>query len=91
MKWEFCGCCGNSVQVDDDVNGEDVYCEGCMGNPRARNFKKRIGWAGQMFFEARFDIIRKSLKPENQAKWDSFNYERKCNIIGKAIERGLMI
>lgn len=91
LKYAYCGCCSNMVQVSVDVNDEDVYCKDCMGNPEAKRFRKRIGWAGRMFYEARFPVIRKNLKPENKAKWDSFSYERKCTIIGKAIEKGLMI
>ena len=91
FKYAHCGCCDNMVKVAMDVCEEDVYCTRCMGSPRAKTFKGSIGWAGRMFFEARFDILRKQLKPENQVKWDSFDYERKCRIIGHAIEKGLMI
>ena len=91
-KIEYCGCCGASVKVALDVNGEDVYCTRCMGSPRAKTFKGSIGWAGKMFFDARIPIIRNNLSSEeNKLKWDALNYERKCNFIGKMIEKGVMI
>lgn len=90
-KFSHCGCCSELVEVPIDTCDEDVYCKQCMGDPEAKRFKAQIGWAGRMFYEARFDIIRKKLKPENQAKWDKLSYERKCSIIGKAIQKGLMI
>lgn len=86
-----CGCCGNFVEVPVGTCWEDVYCKDCMGNPEARSFRKKIGWAGQMFYEARFDVVRKQLSPESQAKWDKCSYAKKCSIIGHFIEKGLMI
>ena len=66
-------------------------CEDCGGNPRARSFKKRIGWAGRVFFEARFGAVRDALSEKNKKKWDKLNYNQKCYFITKMIEEGLMI
>src|SRR3990172_662125 len=90
-KTVSCGCCGNAVKVSVDTNAEDFYCTRCVGSPRAKTFKGSIGWAGRRFFEARFPILRKNLDAPNQAKWDSFDYEKKCRVIGRMIERGAMI
>jgi hypothetical protein len=53
--------------------------------------KKRLGWAGRTFYEARFDTICKALKPEQQADWDTKSYGKKVLIVGKFIEKGYMI
>jgi hypothetical protein len=91
-KTEYCGCCGAPVKVALDVNGEDVYCTRCMGSPKAKTTKGKLGWAGRMFFDARIPIVRKNLSSEaNQLKWDAMSYEKKCAFIGKMIEKGVMI
>ena len=91
-KTVSCGCCGGPVKVAEEVNAEDVYCNRCMGSPKAKTFKGSIGWAGKMFFEARFNVVRNNLsKEEHKLKWDSMSYEKKCSFIGKMIEKGVMI
>jgi hypothetical protein len=91
-KIEYCGCCGAPVNVALDVNGEDVYCNKCMGSPKAKTFKGSIGWAGRMFFDARIPIVRKNLgKEESKLKWDAMSYEKQCAFIGKMIEKGVMV
>ncbi len=90
-KLAFCGCCGETGEISVDNCEEDYYCTKCMGDSESKSVKKRLGWAGRMFFEARFPIIRKQLNDTQKAKWDSFSYEKKCGVIGRAIEKGLMI
>lgn len=91
MKTGFCGCCGHAVEVEDNVNSEDVYCQDCMGYGNSKNFKRAIGWAGKVFFGARFPVIRKNLKQKNRPKWDKLSYPRKCSFVAKMIEQGAMI
>ena len=38
--------------------------------------RRKMGWAMTMFCEARFDIVRRHLSPEAQAKWDSISYAK---------------
>ncbi|MDD4979587.1 MAG: hypothetical protein PHI29_13255 [Gallionella sp.] len=91
-KLEPCGCCSKLVEVAEDVNREDVYCTDCMGDPKAKSTKDRLGWAGRQFFEARFPIVRNALSKEaHKQKWDKMTYEKKVAFIGKMIEQGAMI
>ena len=55
-----------------------------QGNP------KRKDWLAK-FCEARFDTLRQSLSPENQAKWDGFSYDKKCSVIQSMVSKGYMI
>ena len=52
--------------------------------------RKRTDWLAK-FCEARFDTLRQSLSPENQAKWDGFNYDKKCSVIQSMVRKGYMI
>ncbi len=54
-------------------------------------FKKRLGWGKQVFFEARFDNVRKNLSPDNQEKWDKLDYKKKVYFVTKLVEEGKMI
>lgn len=93
----FCSCCGAFIPQGEDVaepGSCDIgvgHCKNCFGDPKAEDFKKQIGWAMQVFCEARFPLIRKNLKPENKIKWDGLTYEKKCHVVQKLVEKGIII
>jgi NAD-dependent SIR2 family protein deacetylase len=77
-------------------------CVACGGDKRAGDskpareltesqLKKRIGWAGQMFYETRFEILEKNLTGSSLEKFRAMTYARKMTIVAKMIEKGLMI
>lgn len=84
-------------------NPHDVgfgMCVECGGDKRAGKdekpmtesaFKRRIGWAGQMFYEARFDVIEKNLRPDLAAKFRAMTYSKKCSIVAGMVEKGYII
>lgn len=47
--------------------------------------------ASQMFYEARFPIVRDSLKPENRDKWDRWTYEQKALFVARMVRKGVII
>lgn len=53
--------------------------------------KRRIGWAGRTFYEARFEILEKKLRPDLVEKFRAMSYAKKIAIVAKMIERGAMI
>lgn len=87
--------------------GEDPYphdigygaCRSCFGTPSDKDvksmtdeeFKEALGWAHVTFLEARFDVIRSALKPENQKKWDETPYKKRCVIVTRFVAKGLII
>jgi len=99
-----CSCCGgllkntNMDNVDFDVypyhhdNGYGL-CRRCGGYPdnKKKSTKKRLGWAGQMFYEARFPIVRNNLCPDNQVRWDNMSYEQKIKVVYNFVIKGLII
>lgn len=102
QPWLTCSCCGAFVANDASENashGESPYphdkgygmCLSCGGDPNAEDVKDRMGFAKRVFFEARFDTIRKNLRPANQADWDERDYETKCSLVVAAVEKGLII
>jgi hypothetical protein len=100
-----CSCCGKYIadtpeeNLDFETRGQDAgygHCRECFGEPTVKGtdeaaVKKRLGWAGQIFYESRFDTVRKALNPENQSKWDKCSYAKKVLLIGQMIEKGQMI
>jgi len=80
-----------------------AHCTNCFGDrtttlppptapkKRERAVKRKLGWAMACFFEARFDIVRAKLNPEQQAKWDGFSYEQKCTMVASFVKKGWMI
>ena len=72
-------------------------CKECGGDKSVKDIKseegvkKKMGWAMQTFCEARFDVIRKSLKPENRAKWDRCTYAKKVMVVLGFVEKGSII
>ena len=53
--------------------------------------KRKMGWAMTMFCEGRFDIVRRHLSPEAQAKWDNISYAEKCLVVQAFVKKGIMI
>jgi len=51
---------------------------------------KKKAWL-DIFCEARFEPLRQNLGPENQAKWDSFSYDKKCSVVQSMVRKGHMI
>ena len=95
-----CSCCGKSIpntKKHNVAHGTGKcdkgfgHCRECFGDPKADSFKKQLGWGMQMFYEARFDTVRKALSPENVEKWDKLSYEKKCLMIAGLVEKGAMI
>ena len=96
-----CSCCGHGLEDTPEENvayGEVPYpydngygmCKSCGGDKDSDDFKTFIGFQGQVFFESRFDVIRKALNEENQKKFDELTYDQKCHIIMKALEDGIL-
>lgn len=48
------------------------------------------GFGARCFYDARFSVLRKALKPANQTKWDSLSYRQKCGFVQKAFENGIL-
>jgi hypothetical protein len=51
---------------------------------------RQLDSANLAFYEARFDIVRKKLCPENQAGWDNLPFTRKRLVIEDLIKAGIM-
>src|SRR6202162_4064970 len=89
-----CSCCGKLIENSTDQNasfGLEPYphdqgfgmCFDCGGDPQSDDIRTQLGWAGRTFFETRMSIVREHLNPENRAKFDAMNYERKVAFIGR--------
>lgn len=86
-------------------NPHDVgfgMCVECGGDKRAgegkpvkelteAQFKKRLGWAGTTFYEARFDVLEKKLRPDLAEKFKAMPYRKKVAVVAGMIEKGHMI
>jgi hypothetical protein len=79
---------GESPYPDDE--GFGLYVQ-CGGDKNASDIRKRLGWAGQTFYDARIEVLSNNLCPENKAKFEALSYERKVYVIARLIERGKMI
>jgi hypothetical protein len=53
--------------------------------------RKRLGWQRTMFCEARFDVVRKALNPENQEKWGRQCFANKCLVVMDFVRKGYVI
>jgi hypothetical protein len=53
--------------------------------------RKRMGWASTMFFDARIDILREKLNPENLERFEALPYAKKVAVITRMVEKGVMI
>jgi len=59
--------------------------------PTEATVKRKLGWAGRMFYEARFEVLEKKLRPELAEKFKAMTYAKKVTVIAQMIERGHMI
>jgi hypothetical protein len=53
--------------------------------------RRRLGWQRTMFCEARFDVIRQKLNPQNQEGWDRLSFAKKCLVVMDFVKKGYMI
>ena len=102
-----CTCCGRGLRDTPEENvshGQVPYphdtgfglCRGCGGDPTAdmttdEGIQRRMGWQMTTFCEARFDVVRKNLKPQQQAKWDGLSYAKKCSVVLGLVREGSII
>jgi hypothetical protein len=56
-----------------------------------KDLRKKMGWAGTMFFDARGDTLREKLNEETLPKFEALPYRKKVAVISKMIEKGHMI
>ena len=103
--WVRCSCCGTDIEdtaeqnVDHETRHHDRgfgMCTRCGGDDRETGtseaaVRKRLGWSGQMFYDARVKVLASKLSPANAAHFASMPYDKKIRIIAKLIERGAMI
>lgn len=102
-----CSCCGNTIvnnAEENVVHGERPYpddegfgmCVRCGGDKKAEGedeaaVKLRIGWAAQVFFESRFEVVTTRLSPVNAAKFSKMSYAEKIGVVEKLVTRGAII
>ena len=94
------------TNLDYHERGQDTgygHCTDCFGEPpkpeekptgklrTEAECKRQLGWAGQVFYEARFDTLRKSLKGKQLEHFESMPYAKKLIIVARLIEKGYMI
>jgi len=53
--------------------------------------KKRLGWQGTIFYEARIAVVRERLNDANRAKFDAMTYGKKVVVVAGLVEKGVLI
>ena len=102
-----CTCCGTGVRdtpADNVSHGQTPcphdtgfgLCRECGGDAAAdmntdEGVRRRMGWQMTTFCEARFDVVRRNLKPDNQARWDGLSYAKKCSVVIGLVRDGTII
>ena len=86
---EPCGVCGRAAETR--WTDDEWACFACAGDPKAERVRKRLGWAACTFYDARIPVLADRLSTENRERFLRMPYAKKCNVIGKMIERGNMI
>ena len=92
---------------DFETRGSDTgygHCVECFGEPPKPDAKptgelpsseaackRRLGWAGRMFYNTRIGQLEKALTGTAQEKFKAMPYPKKIIVIGKMVERGYMI
>ena len=73
-------------------------CKPCGGDPAAdssdlsdENVRKRLGYAGTIFYDARIDLLTEKLNDTNRAKFEKMAYASKVALVISAVEDGLII
>ena len=94
-----CSCCGRYLNEDENASAGQIpyphdngygLCLSCGGDRSSEDFKTRIGYTGQIFYESRFKVVRDNLDESKQKRFDEMSYERKCILIGTLIEKGII-
>lgn len=104
--WLVCSCCGAGIRDTKRENvshGMIPYphdlgfgmCRECGGDDEAEGdddaaVRRRLGWAGEMFYDARIEIVQEKLSAPNAEKFRAMPLRRKIAFVNKAIGRGLM-
>jgi len=107
VEWITCACCGKLIpdtaeeNVDHDVHPSphDIgfgSCVECFGDRRVTaddeaSIRKRLGWAGQAFYDARIKTLPTQLSPANAANFATMSFAKKVRIIAGLVERGVII
>lgn len=100
-----CSCCGALIgdNADENVNfgtGHDDVgmgaCVECFGDKRVAGddepaVRKRLGWAGEAFYDARIKMLKEKLSPENSAKFSAMTYAKQVCLVARMVERGAII
>jgi len=71
-------------------------CRNCGGDASADmstddGVRRRMGWQMTTFCEARFDVLRRHLNPDNQVRWDGLSYAKKCSVVLGLVRDGTII
>jgi len=104
VAWVRCSCCGNDIPDTPEDNTEhgtganDVgfgMCVECGGDKRETGtteaaVRKRLGWAGEVFYDARIKILEEKLTGASLEKLHAMSYAQKVAIVARLIERGVM-
>ncbi len=88
---------------DPDPEGDRGLCKPCGGDPEApaptvgdsqrtrkAKTRKRNGWGLSAMLEARIPVVAGALSPENRAKFEACDYEKKLRIVEQMMRRGLI-
>lgn len=100
-----CSCCGTGIRDNPEENVEHGtgandegfgLCVKCGGDKTSTGddeaaVRKRIGWAGEAFFDARIAKLMESLSPENVEKFSRMTYAKKVSVVTKLVEKGAML
>lgn len=100
-----CSCCGCGVRDTPDENvshgtgQHDVgygMCTRCGGDKRATGLteaavRRRIGWAGEAFYDMRIAMLLAKLSEANRAKFESMSYIRRIDVVQKLILKGTIV
>ena len=67
----------------------------CGGNPTAdfsdlANYRKNIGYAARMFFDARVKTLAGALNEKNRAKLLAMPFHKQCRVVEWALEEGYL-
>jgi hypothetical protein len=105
VPWVRCSCCGQDMPDDAEHNTDfgvipnphdNGYgmCLDCGGDKRETALteaaiKRRLGWAGRMFYEARFEVLEKKLRPDLAEKFRAMTYGKKIVVVAGLVEKGL--
>ena len=104
--WLTCTCCGSGIRdtPDENVshneqpNPHDVgygLCVPCGGDKKSRGLseratRKRIGWAGEVFFDARIKLLLEKLNEKNAEEFRRRSYASKVAMVTQLIEKGVL-